>query len=126
MSGGTALEFICYVGAGLGLVAYALGVLRHRQFARAFNTAGLFLTAGALILLPTALQIGAPGARVGEGWITAILLLLAMLAQGVAAVGRRRPRTGLKERASDARRQNERASDARTPTERASDRREAV
>jgi hypothetical protein len=112
------LEFVCYVGAGLGLLTYGLSYLRDRTFARIFNSAGLFLTAGALILLPSALQIGVPGARVTEGWITAILLCLAMLTQGYAALRQRRPRTGLREREAD-----RRGAQART---RASDRGEAT
>ena len=103
MTSSEMLEFVCYVGAGLGVLAYALNFLRSRRFARLFNSAGLFLTAGALVVLPTALQIGDRGARVTEGWITAVLLLLALWTQGYAALKQRRPRTGLRERAMDRR-----------------------
>jgi hypothetical protein len=109
MSGAEWLEFICYVGAGLGLVAYVLNFLRRARFIRLFNSAGLVLTAGALIVLPTALQIDAVGARVTEGFIAAVLLMLGMLSQGWAALRRRKPRTGLRERAAD-----RRGPDART------------
>ena len=119
------LEFVCYVGAGLAVVAYGLSFVRRKSFVRLFNSAGLFLTAGALLILPSALQIGAPGARVTQGWITALLLLAALVTQGVAALNRRPPRTGLKERAADRRsaEARERASDTRTAAarERASD-----
>lgn len=95
------LEFVCYIGAGLALVAYVLSFVRGRRFARPFNSVGLVLTAGALIVLPTALQIGQADARVNEGWLTAVLLLLALWSQGWAALKRRKPRDGAQDRAAD-------------------------
>lgn len=109
MDRGILLEFLCYIGAGLGLLAYGMSYLRDRTFTRVINSAGLFLTAAALILLPHALQIGAPGARVSAGWITALLLLAALWTQGAAALRQRKPRTGVREREAD-----RRTPDART------------
>jgi hypothetical protein len=103
MSGSELLEFVCYIGAGLGLVAYALGLFRVRRFARVWNTAGLFLTAGALALLPHAVQVGDVGAEETTGWAVAILLLLALFFQAFASLRGRAPREGRQDRAADRR-----------------------
>lgn len=93
-----AFELLAYAGALAALAAYVVNYARRPTAGRLLSSSGLFFTAAALAVLPT----GAGDASGNpELWLTLGFLLLAALAQAVAALRVRPPRDGRQDRASD-------------------------
>lgn len=91
----------CWLAAAVGLMTYGAVIARYRSFARVLTSSGLFFTAAALAVLPTALGARADAGQPAEGWLVLLFLILALLAQGVAALRTRPSREGRLDRAID-------------------------
>lgn len=94
-------EPAAYLGALLGLAAYVLNYARSRTAWRLLSSSGLFFTAAALAILPYVLDTRGPVDDLPQGWTLLAFLLLALLAQAVAAFRVRPSRDGRLDRATD-------------------------
>ena len=94
-------ELLAYAGAIAGVIAYIVNFARRPTASRLLSSSGLFFTAAALAVLPREFGMGRGGTDPTEGWLVLIFLLIAVLAQSVAALRTRPSREGRFERAGD-------------------------
>ena len=89
------LGYLCGVGGLVGVGAYIWVVLRRKRW---LNSAGLLLTALALMQLSLLIQKNLGLAGLIQAGMAVALLLAAVIVQLVAAVGARPPRAGAERR----------------------------
>ena len=95
-----AIAWLCYAAAAAALLLYFAVWLRRRSVVRLLNNSGLLFTGLVLGLLPlAAVETGGQG---GAHQVLAVaFLLLALVAQGVAALRERRAWDGVDRRMED-------------------------
>lgn len=106
-----AVDFICFLAALAGIGGYVLAFLRNRPYVRPLNSLGLLLTGAALLAAPTVAGYAMQGGA--QMWPTVYmmgLLCLSVVVQLIAALRRRKPRSG---DAHPAERAGDRAGDRR-------------
>jgi len=89
------LDTVCLVAALAGIAGYVLAFLRNRPYVRPLNSLGLLLTGAALLAAPTVAGFAIEGgAQVGPTVYMMGLLAASVVFQLVAALRRRKPRSG--------------------------------
>jgi len=100
------VDFVCFAAALAGIGGYVLAFLRNRPYVRPLNSLGLLLTGAALLAAPTVANYATHGgAQQGPTIYMMGLLCLSVVFQLIAALRRRKPRSGEAnpgERAGDA------------------------
>ena len=91
------LGIAAVVGGFAALAIYFLVIARHPQWVRVFNGSGLLLTGFALLASPSVVS-HAQGPATFDAQAMVVLLILAAVAQGFAALRNRRAWDGVERR----------------------------